>query len=107
LSGVSHVGYNTAGGATGRRWTGAIDEVMVLDQAYSPAAVNSLYLGVPASATLTIVRSGSQLVVTWPGGTLEEATNLAGPWEPTIGANHGVYTLSASSATKFYRVQLQ
>jgi hypothetical protein len=107
LSGVSYVGYDTAGGATGRRWAGAIDEVMVLDQAYSASEVNSLYLGVPASATLNIAPSGSNLVVTWPGGTLMETTNILGPWTPTIGATNGTYLLRPSAARKFYRVQLQ
>jgi hypothetical protein len=107
LSGVSYVGWDTAGGATGRRWNGDIDEVMVLDQAYSAAQVNSLYLGVPPTATLAIVRSGSHNAVTWPGGTLEESTSLAGPWTHTVGATNGLYLLPSSPASKFYRVQLQ
>src|SRR5208282_2640671 len=66
VTGVSYVGWDTAGGSTGRRWNGAIDEMIVLNQAYSSAAVQSLYLGVPASATLTIAMSGKHLVVKWP-----------------------------------------
>jgi len=107
LSGVSYVGYDTAGGTTGRRWAGAIDEVMILDQAYSASEVNSLYLGVPASASLTIAGSGTNLIVTWPGGTLLETTNITGPWTPTIGATNGTYILRPSAARKFYQVQLQ
>lgn len=107
LSGASYIAWDTAGGSTGRRWLGDIDEVMVLNEAYSPEAVRSLYLGVPASATLTIAKSGANLVVSWPGGTLQEATSVSGPWTPTVGASNGSYVLTPTAASKFYRVKLQ
>jgi len=107
LSGNSYIGWDTTGGTTGRRWNGAIDEFMILNSALSSQAVNALYLGVPASATLTIARSAGNLLVTWPGGTLQEATNVAGPWTPTIGATNGSYTGTPSGTAKFYRVRLQ
>lgn len=104
----SHIGWDTAGGSTGRRWGGTMGPVMVFNQALSPAAVSALYLGVPASAALTIApAAGHNLVVRWPGGTLQEATDITGPWTPTGGATNGVYTLTPSGARKFYRVQLQ
>ena len=105
---ASHIGWDSGGGATGRRWGGTIGPVMVFNQALSPVAVNALYLGVPASATLTIAPAGGHnLTVTWPGGTLLEATDVTGPWTPTSGATNGFYTLSPSAARKFYKVQLQ
>ncbi len=107
FSGNSYIGWDTAGGATGRRWTGPIDEVMVFNTALSATAVNALYLGVPGSAKITIAPSGSNLVVTWPGGTLLESTNVTGPWTPTTGATNGSYTVTPSGANKFYRVKLQ
>jgi hypothetical protein len=108
FGGNSYIGWDTAGGSTGRRWTGTIGPVMVFNQALSPVAINALYLGVPASATLTIApAAGNNWTVTWPGGTLLEATNIAGPWTPTSGAANGVYTAAPSSTIKFYKVQLQ
>jgi hypothetical protein len=106
FDGNSEIGWDTAGGNGGRLWNGPIADVMVFDSALSPVAVNALYLGVPASATLTIAPSGANLVVTWPGGTLQEATQITGPWTPTIGATNGTYTFTPA-AIKFYRVQLQ
>ena len=105
FSGTSYVGWDTAGGALGRRWTGGIDEVMIFNRALSAVEVNALYLGVPGSATLNISQSGGNVTLTWPGGQLLQADSLAGPW--TTNAATSPYTVSASSAAKFYRVQLQ
>jgi hypothetical protein len=107
FSGDSYIGWDTAGGQGGRRWSGWLDEVMIFNEALSPTAINALYLGVPASATLTIVPSGAKLVVGWPGGTLQEAPTVTGPWTSTLDATNGSYTLTPSAAMKFYRVQLQ
>ena len=107
FDGNSEIGWDTAGGSGGRLWNGPIANVMVFNSALSPVAVNALYLGVPASATLTIAPLGTNLVVTWPGGTLLEATHITGPWTPTIGATNGIYTLTPLGTMKFYRVQLQ
>jgi hypothetical protein len=106
FTGNSYIGWDTAGGITGRRWGGSIDEMMVFNHALSPVAINALYLGVPASATIKIAPAGSNLVLTWPGGALLEATNLTGPWTPVSSAT-SPYTNTPSSATEFYRVQLQ
>ena len=105
FSGVSYVGWDTAGGAGGRRWTGDIDDVMVFDQALSPAAINALYAGVPASVVLNISKSSGNIVLSWPLGTLEEATNLTGPWVTNSAASP--YTNTPNGPAKFYRVQVR
>jgi hypothetical protein len=101
----SYVGWDTQGGAIGRRWTGNIDEVMIFDRALSAVEINALYLGVPGSATLTIVPSGSNVQLTWPGGKLLEAPDVTGPW--TTNAATSPYSTPAGAAQKFYRVFLQ
>ena len=78
---------------------------MIFNRALSGVEVNALYLGVPGSATLTIVLSGSNVQLTWPGGTLLEATNLLGPW--TTNAATSPYSTPAGAGQKFYRVRLQ
>jgi hypothetical protein len=105
LSGDSYVGWDTAGGATGRRWTGAIDEVMLFNQALSPADINALYAGLPAQVMVNLARSGNRLVLTWPRGTLLEATNIIGPWVTNNAASP--YTNSPSDEVKFYKIQVQ
>ncbi len=105
ISGTSYIGWDSAGGVLGRRWAGGIDEVMIFKRALSAVEINALYLGVPGSATLTITNSGGNVTLTWPGGTLLQASNVTGPW--TTNAATSPYTVSATGATKFYRVQLQ
>jgi hypothetical protein len=108
VSGKGYVGWDTAGGATGRRWWGGIDEVMVFNSAFSATAINALYLGVPVSATLTIARAApGQVTLTWPGGTLLESTNIAGPWTPVTGVTSSPATVTGGTTMKFYRVRLQ
>lgn len=102
LSGNSYVGWDTAGGNSGRRWTGGIDEVMVFNEALSPAEINALYSGVTQPVTLNIANAGNNLVLTWPRGTLLEAPAITGPW--TTNSATSPYTTSPLSPSKFYRV---
>jgi hypothetical protein len=102
----SYVGWDSAGGLTGRRWTGGIDELMIFDRALTDTEVNALYLGVPSSANLTITRSASGLEVSWTAGTLMEATDLDGDWTPLPTAT-SPHPVAPSGEGRFYRVQLQ
>lgn len=106
--GVSYIGWDTAGGASGRRWNGAIGDVMVFSQALSPAAVNALFAGNSAPVgpvTLNVARSGNQLTLSWPQGTLLQATNLAGPWVTNTASSP--YTTTPTGAMMFYRIRVQ
>jgi hypothetical protein len=81
---------------------------MVFNSAFSATAINALYLGVPVSATLTIAPSApGHFTLTWPGGTLLESTNIAGPWTPVSGVTSSPATVTGGTAMKFYRVKLQ
>ena len=106
FAGNSYIGYDTAGST--RYFNGEIGDVMVFDQALSPAAINALYYGIVPSITLTISPVvNNQLTVTWSGGTLLEATNVLGPWAavPGEGNSSGSYTTATSNSVEFYRVQ--
>ncbi len=105
ISSASYIGWDSAGGALGRRWTGGIDEVMVFKRALSAVEMNALYLGVPGTATVSITKSGSDVTLMWPGGKLLQADQVSGPWTTNLATSP--YTLPATSARKFYRVQLQ
>lgn len=61
---------------------------------------------VPGVLTLTNLNSG-QLQVIWNfSGTLQSATNLAGPYNPVGGAS-SPYTVPITNSQMFYRVQQQ
>jgi len=62
---------------------------------------------VPAIApvTLTVARSGANLILSWPGaGILQSATNVAGPYADIIGSA-SPYNVTPSGAATFYRVR--
>jgi hypothetical protein len=81
---------------------------MVFNSALSATAINALYLGVPAMATLTIAPAApGQVTLTWPGGTLLESTNIAGPWTPVTGVTSSPATVTGGTTMKLYRVRLQ
>jgi hypothetical protein len=70
------------------------------------AQLNSLQILGPAAGTqmftVNIERSGLELKLTWPLGTLLESANVLGPWT-TNGAT-SPYLFTPSTSQKFYRV---
>jgi hypothetical protein len=71
-----------------------IDNLAVLQWAVSPP---------PVSLLATV--NGSNLQLTWPMGTLLEATNVAGPW--TTNPASSPYFAALMGPAKFYRVLVQ
>jgi hypothetical protein len=55
--------------------------------------------------TLSSTVSGSSLILSWPQGTLQTATNLLGPW--TSSSATSPFTDTMTNAALFYRVQVQ
>ena len=53
---------------------------------------------------LVIARNGTQITVSWDGGTLESAPAVTGPWTPVSGAT-SPYTTPATEAARFYRAR--
>ncbi|HEV2328260.1 MAG TPA: hypothetical protein VGY56_05660, partial [Verrucomicrobiae bacterium] len=52
---------------------------------------------------VAISGSGTSVTITWPaGGTLQSATNLAGPWADVLGAT-SPYTIVPTGPQVFYR----
>jgi hypothetical protein len=87
-----------------RIFSGSIDEVAVFNYAFTPAEVSSLFQAA-SSITLNIEKLGSNLRLTWPQGTLLEATSVTGPW--TTNVNVSPYTFAPSEAKKFFRIRVQ
>lgn len=54
--------------------------------------------------SITIIRSGSNIVLSWPSGILYEANNVTGPWGIVTGAV-SPWTVSPTAPQKFYRLQ--
>jgi hypothetical protein len=91
-----------------RTFPGFLDEVAVFTHPLSESQVKSLFftaLGVPSAVTLAHSWNGQQLTLSWPQGTLMEATNLPGPWATNTAASPFVVT--PTGPRKFYRVQVR
>jgi hypothetical protein len=85
-------------------WDGGIDDVAVYNYVLSPQQIQNHFLN---TTHLTVVISGTNIVVSWPAGTLQSATNVSGPYT-NVGGATSPYTNSVSgSSQRFYRAQLQ
>jgi hypothetical protein len=69
----------------------------------SASQLLSLYRATPA-VTLNIERSGSNLILTWPSGTLLEANEADGPYTPLNATSP--HTVTPTENSKFYRVRV-
>jgi hypothetical protein len=93
------------GGA--RNFAGSIDEVVVFTRSLSLAEMQTLYsVGVNGQpVSITITRSGDNVMLTWPRGTLLEASQVIGPW--TTNNATSPYVLPPAGSGKFYRAQVK
>ena len=57
-------------------------------------------------ATVTSQALAGNIILSWPGGTLQSATNVSGPWGDVSGAS-SPRTNVAAAAQEFYRLKLQ
>lgn len=64
------------------------------------------YASTAAPVTLSIVKSGSDVTLTWPTGTLQSSTNAAAFYEDVNGAV-SPHTIPATDAQRFFRVKVQ
>ena len=101
------VGARDSGGNSfGSYFTGEIYGVRIYDAALTEAQVNYQLLPTAVSAPVFSsppVLNGNQLVVTWTGGSLLQATNITGPWTPT-GATSPFTNNVTTHPQMFYRV---
>jgi uncharacterized protein YjdB len=82
-----------------------IAHAAIFNQALTAAQVQGLYNGtfVPGPQTITIARSGTNVVLNWQIGTLLHAPTVLGPWT-TNNAAVPPYTTPATNAAQFFRL---
>ena len=74
-------------------WDGGIDEVAVYNYVLNPQQILNHFQN---TTRLSIVKSGSNVIVTWPVGALQSSTNVSGPYAPVESAT-SPYTNAALS----------
>jgi hypothetical protein len=95
-------------GSTGQGWAdyfnGSIDDVAIYGAALSPATIGAhYYVAQSNTVSLTISSISTNVIVTWPVGTLQSAGGVTGPWSDLPSAA-SPYQTNVSSGTTFYRV---
>jgi hypothetical protein len=86
-------------------FNGAVDEVAVYDYALPAGRILAHYaLGI-GSTTVSIERSGTDLIIHWSTGVLEGADEVTGPFSE-VSSTPPTYTVPAGAATKFFRVRV-
>lgn len=88
-----------------RRFAGLIDEPMIFNRTLSPNEINSLYQA-SVQARLSIVRSGSDIILSWPAGTLQQAGLVTGQYTNLTSVT-SPYTNHPSATMQFFRVLVQ
>jgi len=70
----------------------------------SASALVVVSVAVKMAANMNIQQAGDNVVLSWPSGTLFQATNLAGPWTTNAGAT-SPYTFAPVAGQMFFRTQ--
>jgi len=96
-------------GSTGNGWAdpfaGAVDEVAIYNYALSSSRIASHYsMAVLGPNPLKIVKSGANVIITWPAGTLQQATAVGGPYADVVASSP--LTTPATGTPHYYRIRL-
>jgi hypothetical protein len=109
FSSTTLLGYFPNASAT-YNYNGLMDHVAIFGQSLSEAQITALYdnaIGVATPVTLSVARSGANVVLTWPGGgKLLQAPSLSGPWT-TNSAAASPFQVTPSVPQMFYKVQVK
>lgn len=84
-------------------FAGTLDDAAFYNKALTLEQVQSHYA---AAVRLTGRQSGENLVLSWPFGTLQEATAVGGPYNDLPNAT-SPYTTPIGASDKFFRVKMQ
>jgi hypothetical protein len=71
-----------------------------------PSVAGTTTVTINPPAGLSIQCLGSDMILTWPAGTLQSATNITGSWDDVSGAACP-WTNPAAAPQEFYRLRLQ
>jgi hypothetical protein len=73
----------------------------------SPAGTTTATVNPLLLVTLTIEASNGIVTIGWPGGSLQSATNVVGPWDDVTNAVPPSYQVTPTDPQQFFRVKVQ
>jgi hypothetical protein len=86
---------------------GDVDEVAIYSKVLSASQIAEHYAARRSTASapsLKLTLANRQTVLTWSGGTLQDAVEIAGPWR-NVDAATSPHSVTPTGARRFYRVQ--
>lgn len=90
----------------GRFFSGTIDEAAIYNYALTPSRVMAHYqAGLYFAHPLSIGKTNNVVSVSWQAGTLQQSTNLTGPYLDVTNSPTSPYTPPAGVPQEFYRVR--
>jgi hypothetical protein len=108
----SHLALGTrdaGGNAFGNYYGGELYGVRIYDLVLTQPQINSLLVSTNSAVSIPVlpvpIRNGNQLVFSWTTGTLQQATNVTGPWSPTGATSPYTNIITSTNAPRmFYRL---
>lgn len=88
---------------SGKPFDGSLDDIAFYNRVLTPDQIAGHYY---ATIKLGVSRSGNELILSWPFGTLQQADRADGEYTDLSGAT-SPYTAPMSGTAKFYRVKVQ
>jgi len=103
---VTDTGYIDSAAANGTTYYYALTATNPYGESSksSEACVTTPFVMNPP-VSVSIASGGNNVVLNWPAGTLQSATNLAGPWND-VGGAATPFVVTPSDPRRFYRVRL-
>jgi hypothetical protein len=100
----TYVGWdNNDPDPTHRRFTGLIAEPMIFNRTLSPAEITQLYTAaIVGPMRLTITLSGSNVILAWPVGVLQHASQVTGQYSDML----GISSPATNPPAGYYRVRV-
>ena len=94
--------------SSARAFNGILDEVAVFNYVLTLSQIQSLFANGNqlSQANVGMQKSGANLNLTWPQGTLLQSTNVTGPWS-RASALASPLVMSPTNKSMFYRVLLK
>jgi hypothetical protein len=104
-SGLGNTVFGQRTDAAFNAFDGAVDEAAVYNYALTPKQVYDHYI---VATLLTMEKSGTNAILSWPTGILQQSTSVTGPYTNVAGSPTSPYTNAISKVQKalYYRVSV-
>jgi hypothetical protein len=108
MAASSHLAFgarDNGGNNFGNYYNGELYGIRIYNVALTPAQINNFRLPtVPSFIDPKPIRNGNQMVLRWDTGTLQQSTNLLGPWVPTGATSPYTNDVTTNAPQLYYRV---